>query len=216
METIDKIYSLLRKDYKKFKTPVAQTISEEDNNPFKILISTILSARTKDTITLEASNRLFRKAHKLSDLEKLSTKEIEELIYPVGFYKTKARHLKKLPSAIKTLFLGQIPITPSELMKLPGVGRKTANLVSTVAFGYPAICVDTHVHRITNRLGLVKTKTPKETELTLMTILPKRLWQETNHLLVSFGQNICLPISPYCSKCCLRKECPKINVKSSR
>lgn len=159
-------------------------------NPYKTLISTILSARTKDEVTLEASKRLFKIAPTLKSLELLNHKTIESLIYPVGFYKTKAKHLCKLSRsdlARKMLFKGPT-LTQAELMKLPGVGRKTANLVLNRAFGIPAIAVDTHVHRISNFLGLVKTKTPEQTEKELIKILPKKYWPEVNRLFVSIGR----------------------------
>jgi len=153
-------------------------------DPYKTLISTILSSRTKDEVTLEASKRLFKKAKGLKQLKELREEEIEKLIYPVGFYKTKAKNLKKLTN----LNLKEIPKTREELMKLPGVGRKTANLTLNRAFGIPAIAVDTHVHRIVNYLGWVKTKTPEETEKELIKILPKKYWSDTNRLFVSIGR----------------------------
>lgn len=153
-------------------------------NPYKTLISTILSSRTKDEVTLVRSRELFKKAKNFKQLQKLSEKEIERIIYPVGFYKTKAKHLKQLAN----LDLQEIPKTREELIKLPGVGRKTANLTLNRAFGIPAIAVDTHVHRICNILGWVKTKTPEETEKELIKILPKKYWSETNRLFVSIGR----------------------------
>lgn len=153
------------------------------DNSYKTLISTLLSARTRDEVTLEASNRLFKKAPNLKALRKLEEKEIEKIIYPVGFSKTKAKHLKKLATMID-----KVPNTREELIKLPGVGRKTANLVLNRAFHIPAISVDTHVHRISNLLGWVKTKTPEKTEVELMKILPKKYWKDINRFFVSMGR----------------------------
>lgn len=155
---------------------------------YKILVSTILSARTKDETTLEASERLFKKAPNLQKLNSLETKEIEKLIYPVGFYKTKAKHLKELSRIILEKHKGEIPQKRSDLVKLPGVGRKTANLVLNRAFKKPAIAVDTHVHKISNLLGWVKTKTPQETEEKLVKIIPKKYWKDVNRLFVSVGR----------------------------
>ena len=153
-------------------------------DPYKTLVSTILSSRTKDEVTLIRSRKLFKRAKNFKELQKLSEKEIEKIIYPVGFYKTKAKHLKQLAS----LDLKEVPKTREELVKLPGVGRKTANLTLNRAFGIPAIAVDTHVHRICNLLGWVKTKLPEETERELIRILPKKCWSETNRLFVSIGR----------------------------
>ena len=173
-------------------------------------------ARTKDEVTSNAAKKLFVKVNKIKDLEKISRKELEKLIYPVGFYKTKAKNLKLLPKILKKEFNSIIPETIEELIKLPGVGRKTANLVVTIAFDKHAICVDTHVHRIMNRLGYIRTKTPHETEIILRKKLPRKYWKTINSILVAFGQNTCKPISPFCSKCPIYKECKRIKVKTSR
>jgi endonuclease III len=185
--------------------------AERHKDPFKILVSVILSARTKDKVTARATKRLFTQVKRPNDLTKLSQKQIQELIYPVGFYKTKAKHLKQLPRFIKN----GIPQEISELVMLPGVGRKTANLVRSSAFNKPGICVDTHVHRITNRWDYVKTRTPHKTEMVLRKKLPKNHWKEINHLLVLFGQNTCTPISPWCSKCPVR-SCKRVGVTRTR
>lgn len=158
------------------------------SDPYKTLISTILSARTKDEVTLEASKRLFEKAKNIKELDKLKLETIEKLIYPVGFYKTKARHIKELTKKVLKDFNGDIPKTRENLVTLPGVGRKTANLVLNRAFNIPAIAVDTHVHKISNLLGWVKTKTPEQTEKQLVKILPKKYWSNTNRLFVSIGR----------------------------
>ena len=157
-------------------------------DPYKTLLSTMLSSRTKDEVTLESSKRLFKKAPDINKLKNLKTKELKKLIYPVGFYKTKARQLKLLSNIILKKFNGKVPNTRKKLMTLPGVGIKTANLVLSRAFGKPAIAVDTHVHRISNTLGWVKTKTPEQTETKLTKILPKRYWKDINRLFVSIGR----------------------------
>ena len=158
------------------------------NDPCKTLVSTLMSSRTNDTTTLAASKRLFKVAPNLEQLGQLEIRIIEKLIYPVGFYKTKAKHLKKLARTVLSSYGGKVPKTREELMKLPGVGRKTANLVLNRAFGIPAIAVDTHVHRITNLLGWVKTKTPEQTEKELIKVLPKKHWHDINRLFVSIGR----------------------------
>ncbi len=213
---IDSIYKILKKELSGYNIPLAQQIQVKTKQPFFVLIATILSARTKDTTTAEVCNKLFLKIKSFSDLEKIKKKDLEKLIYPVGFYKTKARHLKKLPKEINKLYNGIIPPKIEELIKLPGVGRKTANLVVSVAFNKPGICVDTHVFRITNRIGIVKTKSPKETEIQLRNILPTKYWKSTNYLFVILGQNICLPINPKCSICPINKHCLKINLNTKK
>lgn len=158
------------------------------NNPYKTLISTLLSSRTKDEVTLEASKRLFKKAKTINELKKLSTEEIEKLIFPVGFYRTKAKNLKELSEIVAHDYRGKIPNTKIELVKLPGVGTKTANLTLNRAFNTPAIAVDVHVHRITNLLGWVKTKSPEQTEKELVKVVPKKYWSDLNRLFVSIGR----------------------------
>ena len=192
--------------------PYVDTLTD----PFKVLVSTIISARTKDETTGEASKRLFRKIKDVNSMIKADEKHIQDLIYPVSFYKNKAKHLKQMAKMLKINYNGKVPTTITELVKLPGVGRKTANLVISVAFNKPGICVDTHVHRITNRWGLVDTKTPKETEMRLKKILIKSTWSNINRYLVPFGKEICTPISPKCSKCPLQYLCPKIGVSKHR
>ncbi len=215
MTNIDKVYKILKKEVVNYDVPVVDIIQVQTKNSFKVLLTTILSARTKDEVTHLAAKKLFTEVEKIKDLEKISKKELEKLIYPVGFYKTKAKNLKLLPKALKE-FNNKIPETVEELIKLPGVGRKTANLVVAVAFDKHAICVDTHVHRIMNRLGYIKTKTPHETEMRLRKKLPKEYWKSINSILVAFGQNTCTPLSPFCSRCPVYKECKKIKVKTSR
>ena len=213
---MDDVIEILREEVKSYDVPVIDLIKIQTDDPFKILIATILSARTKDSTTAKAAARLFDKATSFVELDNLTLEEIQELIYPVGFYKTKAANIKKIPGVIKNQFDDNIPKTVDELTKLPGVGRKTANLVSSVAFGEDAICVDTHVHKIMNRLGYLKTKTPLETEMTLRKNLPKKHWRIVNNLFVAHGQNLCVPVSPYCSKCPIHKFCRRVGVKNSR
>ncbi len=208
--------SVLREQVKGWKQPIVGTFAEGEHSHFKILVSTVLSLRTKDLTTEAASHRLFAKAVTPQALLKLSESEIAKIIYPVGFYKTKAKSLRKICEILIREHDSRVPDDMDALLKLPGVGRKTANLVLTVGYGKPGICVDIHVHRISNRWGLVKTKTPDETEQVLRKVLPKEHWIEFNDILVCFGQNLCLPVSPKCSTCLIRTDCPQIGVKSRR
>ncbi len=213
---IAKVYAILKREAVHYHVPVVDLIKMQTNDPFKVLITTLLSARTKDQTTLVAAQRLFDKVKNFGDLSKLSQKELEQLIYPVGFYKTKAKHLKQLPTVMQEQFNNAIPQTVEELIQLPGVGRKTANLVVAVAFEKPGMCVDTHVHRIMTRLGYVKTKTPYETEMALRNKLPMQYWEKINSLLVAFGQHLCTPVSPKCSVCPIFKYCNRVGVVKSR
>lgn len=212
----DKLFYLLQEEYSRSKAPSVTLIANNTKDPYKILISTIISLRTKDQVTINASNRIFYKASNIYELEKLSVKEIEELIYPAGFYRIKAKRIKDIAKKIIKDYNGKIPDTIEELIKLPGVGRKTANLVVSLGYNKPGVCVDTHVHRITNRLGLVKTKRAEETEIKLREILPEKYWIEINTFMVSFGQTICKPISPFCSKCSISVLCKKVGVVKNR
>ncbi|HIH33365.1 MAG TPA: endonuclease III [Candidatus Diapherotrites archaeon] len=175
--------------------------------PFKTLISTVLSARTKDSTTFPASVRLFKKFPNAKKLSKASVREVQKLIFPVGFYKTKAKRIIRISKILLQKFHGKVPKTLPELISLPGVGRKTANIVLAFSFRIPAIAVDTHVHRISNRLGIVEEKTPEKTEQALMKVLPKKYWLEINELMVKFGQRKCFPRSPNCFACSLQKHC---------
>ena len=201
----------LKREFSAHDSPIIELIEAQTHDPFCVLVGTILSARTKDQCTAGAVRRLFAKAQgdlfRPEDLDRLSVKEIEKLIYPVGFFRDKARHLKALPKVLREKFGGKLPRTVEELCELPGVGRKTANLTVAVGFDLPAICVDVHVHRICNRLGLVQTKTPFETEMALRAILPERYWKTWNSHLVSFGQTRCGPIRPKCDGCPIAKFC---------
>ncbi|MEA2012082.1 MAG: endonuclease III [Verrucomicrobiota bacterium] len=204
-----KAFKILLNEVDDYQTPIVDLIKIQTNDPYKVLVATILSARTKDQVTSLAASRIFKKAPDFCGLRKLSKKRIEELIYPVGFYRNKAKFLFQLPEVIEKEFNGKIPDTIDELIKLPGVGRKTANLVVAVAFDKPAICVDTHVHRIMNIWNYINTDSPFETEMALRKKLPKKYWLDVNRVLVSFGQHLCRPVSPHCNKCPINKLCPR-------
>ncbi|MBS1257810.1 MAG: Endonuclease III [Candidatus Scalindua arabica] len=215
MDKIDNIVTILKRENKKYIVPIV-TIVSMTKSPFMVLISCILSLRTKDKVTAEASNRLFKLADNPEEMIGLSIKNIEKAIYPVGFYKTKAKRIKEICMALLDDYEGVVPNEIDELLKLKGVGRKTANLTVTLGYGKLGICVDTHVHRISNRLGLVKTKTPEQTEFGLRKKLPQKHWLIYNDLLVTYGQNLCVPISPWCSKCKIFKYCKRVGVQKSR
>jgi endonuclease-3 len=210
--TIEKVLNILKEKYGEWKAPIVTEIANRTGDPFRVLISTVLSSRTKDAVTREASMRLFECASTPREMMKLSPGEIEKLIYPVGFFRTKARRLPALIRILIDKYQGKVPDTLDELLKLPGVGRKTANLVVTIGFGKPGICVDTHVHRISNRFGYVRTKNPTETEFALREKLPERWWISYNDFLVTLGQNICFPRNPRCGECPLNKLCEKVNI----
>jgi endonuclease-3 len=215
--TLNRVLSILRKEIPKWKVPAVGVIADRAvDRPFETLISTILSLRTKDAVTEAASHRLLARAPKPAAIVSLSIAEIERLIFPVGFYHTKAKHLKETCRSLLEDHGGKVPRSMEALLKLPGVGRKTANLVLTVGFGDYGICVDTHVHRISNLWGFVRTKTPEETEFALRKKLPRRHWKTFNDILVTFGQNLCIPVSPWCSKCPVARYCPRIGLKRSR
>jgi endonuclease-3 len=215
--TLNTVLRILKKEIEKWKVPVVGVIAEQAvDRPFETLVSTILSLRTKDKVTETASRRLLARAPSPEVLASLPIREIEQLIYPVGFYHTKARNLVKTCERLIEGYGGKVPRSLDELLKLPGVGRKTANLVLTVGFGDYGICVDTHVHRISNLWGYVSTKTPEETELALRRKLPRRHWITYNDILVTFGQNLCVTVSPWCSKCPITRYCPKINLRRHR
>ena len=204
---LDEIHDALAAEFAKVEAPIMDLVAAQTRDPWCVLLGTILSARTKDQVTAQAVRRLLPAAPTPQALTKLSVEEIEELIFPVGFYHAKARHLADLPAVLEAKFGGKLPDTVEALCELPGVGRKTANLVVALGFGLPAICVDTHVHRINNRLGIVRTKTPLETEMALRRRLPQRLWVPWNSIFVSFGQTRCKPIGPKCEGCPVAKFC---------
>jgi endonuclease III len=197
--------------------PAVEKISEDQTDePFQILIATLLSARTQDATTYAASTRLFNRARTPQTMAALTAREIERLIYPVSFYRNKARHVKACCQMLITRFGGIVPSTMEELVQLPGVGRKTANLVMILAFkSQRNICVDTHVHRISNRLGWVRTSAPEETEQALYRATEQRWWPYINLYLVTWGQNICRPLSPRFGACAIAAECPQIGVRGS-
>lgn len=208
--------SQIRRAIRPFRTPAVTREAKHVRDPFRVLISCIISLRTKDEVTDQASARLFAKADTPRQMVKLRATEIASQIYPAGFYRNKAKHILEISRALLERYNGRVPDEIDELLTLKGVGRKTANLVVTMAYHKPGICVDTHVHRISNRLGWVQTTTPEKTEFALREILPRRYWIEINDQLVIFGQNICQPVSPWCSKCPLAQQCPKIGVGRRR
>lgn len=201
------VNSRLKRAFLAGRAPVVDLVAAQTRDPFRVLVGTILSARTKDACTAAACHRLFTHATTPRELRRLPRRRIEELIFPVGFYRTKARMLHSLPEALERRFGGRVPATIEELCELPGVGRKTANLVVALGFGRPAICVDVHVHRIVNRLGLIATRTPLESEMALRRLLPVRYWRTWNSYLVSFGQTRCRPRRPLCEGCPIRRWC---------
>jgi len=211
-----KFWPVLRRQVQSLQLPWVDQMTSRERDPFKVLISCILSLRTQDKVTGEASQRLFELAQTPEAMSKLSAGRIEKAIYPAGFYRVKARTIRDLSKQIFQKYSGRVPDTIEELLLLKGVGRKTANLVVTLGYDKEGICVDTHVHRITNRWGLVRTKTPPQTEFALRAALPVRYWKPLNSYLVAFGQGICRPISPLCSRCQLRPACSRIGVIHSR
>lgn len=201
---------------KNLPDPSVTLVGKKFKDPFLVLISCLLSLRTKDTTTLPICERLFPQVNTIDGFLKLTPQAIEKLIYPVGFYKTKARTILTICQELKNRFGGQVPADLDQLLTLKGVGRKTANLVLTEGFGQLAMCVDTHVHRISNRMGYINTRNPEETEFALRKKLPKKYWNNYNALLVTWGQNICAPISPWCSKCPVNKICEQRGVEKRR
>ena len=215
LKTIEKVIKILKKETRKYKNPIVTEVSY-DKDPYKVLISCLLSLRTKDAVTAKAANNLFKKAKTPSQMSKLKEKQIQKLIYPVGFYRVKSKRIKEISKASIKDCNGKVPSDMDELLKLKGVGRKTANIVLVFGFNKNALPIDIHCHRIPNRLGWIKTKTPEQTELKLRKILPKKYWIDFNNTFVIFGQNICVPVSPFCSKCRINKYCSKIGVKRYR
>jgi endonuclease-3 len=213
---IAEVIRLLRRTRRRWNPTALAVVADETGDPFRVLIACILSLRTQDTTTGPAAARLFALADSPSAMLRLTPRRIERAIYPVGFYRTKSRAILGICRDLLDRFDGRVPDDLEALLTLGGVGRKTANLVVTIGYGKPGICVDTHVHRISNRLGYVKTRTPEETEMALRDKLPRRYWIGYNDLLVSFGQNVCTPISPRCSACPVHHRCRRIAVTSSR
>lgn len=207
---------ILREEYRFWKTPAVTIVAQCDRSPFKVLVSCIISLRTKDEVTTQASTRLFERAATPDVMQTVPVDVVAGLIYPAGFYRNKALQIVEISKRLMCEYGGMVPDEIDELLKFKGVGRKTANLVVTLGFGKPGICVDTHVHRICNRWGYVSTRTPDETEAALRKKLPAEFWIEINDLLVAFGQNHCYPLSPRCSVCRLEGMCAKVGVGSSR
>ena len=215
-ENIHQIVARLQENLRNWDMPVVSHLAEMGVDPFKILISTLLSLRTKDETTTTAAARLFRLAQSPAEMLQLPEAVIIEAIYPVGFYRKKAGTIHDICRELINRHQARVPDTLEELLALKGVGRKTANLVVSLGYGRPAICVDTHVHRISNRLGYVATNTPEKTEDALRSKLPAPYWTLYNTLMVAFGQHVCRPVSPFCSRCPVRSYCDRINVGKSR
>lgn len=213
---IDTVIGRIKEQMRDLPDPSVTLVGKRWKSPFLVLISCIMSLRTKDETTLPASERFFKIAETPQQMIRLTPQQIEKAIYPVGFYKTKAKTILGICRDVIDKFDGRVPNDIDTLMQMKGVGRKTANLVLTEGFGIPAMCVDTHVHRISNRFGYVTTKTPEETEMALRKKLPKKHWIDYNALLVTWGQNFCRPISPLCSQCPVSKQCARVGVTVSR
>jgi len=213
---IHEAMQLLKEAVRVWQSPAVTIVSQREGDPYKVLVSCILSLRTQDRTTGPASERIFVLADTPEKMVGLTPDVIERAIYPVGFYRTKAVQILEISRRLIDEYGGKVPDEIDELLKLKGVGRKTANLVVTLGFGKPGICVDTHVHRICNRWGYVATRTPEETEFALRRKLPQQHWLVINDLLVTFGQNLCTPLSPRCSMCPLAHLCDRVGVKKSR
>ena len=211
-----KILACLQRAVRGLAAPSVTLVGKRWRDPYLVLVSCLLSLRTKDTTTLPAAERLFGLADTPEGMLKLSIPQVERAVYPVGFYRTKARRIRDISRVILNQHGGRVPDTLEGLLSLKGVGQKTANLVLVEGFGKPAICVDTHVHRITNRLGYVRTRTPDETERVLRRKLPQAFWKDINWVLVLWGQNICRPVSPKCSVCPVSGVCRKVGVTAHR
>jgi len=197
--------------------PSVTTIAENyRRDPWAVLVSTILSLRTKDEVTLIASEKLLKVANSPEKLNTMKEEKIAQLIYPVGFYRNKSASLKKIAAILLDRYNEQVPASMEDLLSLPGVGRKTANLVLTESFDIDALCVDIHVHRISNRCGWLESRDPNETEIILRKILPVKYWKRINYLLVLYGQKLCRPVSPFCSRCIIQKQCARNGVERSR
>lgn len=213
---IIKVIEILKEEFKQWKVPVVTLIALQSKDPFKVLLSTIISLRTKDEVTIKASKRLFEIISKPKDIFNLNINQIEKAIYPTAFYRRKAIQIKKICEILVKDFNSIVPNKIETLLNFDGVGRKTANLVLAEGYQIFAMCVDVHVHRISNRFGFIKTKNPKETEFELREKLPKKYWIRYNTILVAFGQSICRPVSPFCSKCPVVKYCKKVDVIKHR
>ena len=213
---INIVIKILKKELEVGTMPIVSHLAEDQRDPFVILISTLLSLRTKDEVTAVATERLFELASTPEEMLQVPLDKIAKVIYPVGFYRVKARTIHHACRELIKRFVSRVPDDIDDLLSIKGVGRKTANLVVALAYGKDAICVDTHVHRISNRLGYVKTKTPDETEFALRDKLPRRHWIVYNTILVAFGRQTCKPVSPLCSQCPVNKYCGRIGITLSR
>jgi endonuclease-3 len=213
---INIVIKILKKELEVGTMPIVSHLAEDQRDPFVILISTLLSLRTKDEVTAVATERLFELASTPEEMLQVPLDKIAKVIYPVGFYRVKARTIHHACRELIKRFVSRVPDDIDDLLSIKGVGRKTANLVVALAYGKDAICVDTHVHRISNRLGYVKTKTPDETEIALRKKLPHRHWIIYNTILVAFGRQTCKPVSPLCSQCPVNKYCGRIGITLSR
>ncbi|MDD4310759.1 MAG: endonuclease III [Candidatus Cloacimonetes bacterium] len=211
---IDIVMDRLAQHFTTVKTPIVDLVQATTQEPFKVLVATILSARTKDSTTAKAVTELFKYVNKADDFNKLNAEELDSIIYQVGFHRAKTKHLLQLPEVLNRLFEGAVPSEIEDLLLLPGVGRKTANLVRAVAFQKPAICVDIHVHRICNRWGYISTKTPFESEMALRNKLPEKHWLNINSFVVAFGQNLCTPRKPHCTICPISEFCARVGLNS--
>ncbi len=215
-EHIHEIMARLRETKKAWELPHVTQLANKQRDPFRVLISTVLSLRTKDATTAAASDRIYALADTPETILQLTPEQVEQAIYPVGFYRVKARNILQICRILLDDYGGAVPDEIDVLVKLPGVGRKTANLVVTLGYGKPGICVDTHVHHITNRWGYVQTSAPDRTEVVLRAKLPAMYWMEFNDTLVTFGQNLCYPLSPRCSVCPVARFCDRVGVERSR
>ncbi|MDR4478445.1 MAG: endonuclease III [Nitrospira sp.] len=216
-QEIHAVLKTVKREIARWPEPVVGTVARQSGrDPFLVLISCLLSLRTKDKTTAEASARLFAVASTPTAMQRMTPSALEQAIYPVGFYRTKAKQIGQICTLLLERYRGRVPDQIEELLTLPGVGRKTANLVVTVGYQKPGICVDIHVHRISNRWGYVKTESPDETEQALRDRLPRKYWITLNDLLVPYGQNLCQPVSPFCSRCKIAQHCDRVGVTHSR
>ncbi len=208
------VLEIMKREYPKWHAPIVKLIAQKRKDPLSALLCALLSTRTRDETTAEVCKRFLERIKSPQDLLEISLEDLEKLIYPVGFYRNKARHLKGLAKQLIEDFEGKVPDNLEDLLRLRGVGRKVANIVLSEGFGKPAIAVDVHVHRISNRWGLVKTKSPEETERVLMEVVPQEYWRDYNRLLVAFGQTICKPVKPKCAECPVKEWCDyyKLNI----
>ncbi|NCB02192.1 MAG: endonuclease III [Spirochaetia bacterium] len=214
----DTIFDTIKTRVATFSTPLPSVseVADSSNDPFRVLLATLISLRTRDEVTHSSSNRLFKVADTPQAIIATDSEILEQLIYPAGFYKTKVKNMKKISHILLEKYDGKVPHTKEELLALPGVGIKTANLTLNLGFNIDAICVDTHVHRISNRKGWIDTHTPEQSEVALQSVMPIKYWIPLNELLVLFGQQVCTPISPRCSICPFTDECKKIGVTTHR